>query len=603
MPEAIRKRSEIETRYLWRLEDIFPSTEAWETSFAEIPGLSARLASFRGRLDDGAVLAECLDLETDLSCRMMELFTYARMRKDEDNAVSKNQALADRAMGEFYRISTETSFIVPEITALDETRLRGWMASVPGLSPYLHVLDDILRRRNHVLSEREERLLSMAGPMSEGISEAFTMMDNVDLKLGSITDENGETFELTHGRFGALRENRDARVRADAFERMHTAYAGFGNTISALYAASVKSDLFFAKARGHGTCLDAALFGDALPPDIHSSLVATVENHLPVLHRYLALRRKVMGLGRLRISDCYVPIVDTPDREFTFEQACGLVRKGLAPLGPAYLRDLETLLTDRWIDVYETEGKTNGAYAWGTYRSHPYMLLNYSGRVNDVFTLAHEAGHCLHTLYSNRRHYADAHYPTFLAEIASTVNENLLLRHLLAQCDVSTPEGRTEKAFLINHFLEEARGSVFRQTMFASFEQRVHEEAEKGAPLTAETLCGLYGELLSRYFGPDVDIDPFMKWEWARIPHFYSAFYVYKYATGFSAAAAISRAVLEQGAPVVERYLEFLGAGGSDYPAETLRRAGVDMATPAPVEAAMAEFSALVDELEVLLVG
>jgi oligoendopeptidase F len=603
MPEAIRKRAEIETRYLWRLEDIFPSDQAWETSFEEIPPLSARLASFRGRLNDGEVLAECLDLETDLSSRMMELFTYARMRKDEDNSISRNQGLADRAMGEFYRISTETSFIVPEITGLEEARLRGWMEVVPGLSPYRHVLEDIIRRRDHVLSEREERLLSMAGPMSEGISEAFTMIDNVDLKLGSIVDENGDTLELTHGRFGALRENRDGRVRAEAFERMHSAYAGLGNTISALYAASVKSDIFFAKARGHGTCLDAALFGDALPHDIHTNLVSTVEANLPVLHRYLALRKKVMGLDRLRISDCYVPIVDTSDREFTFDQACDLVRQGLAPLGAAYLKDLERLLTDRWIDVYETEGKTNGAYAWGTYKSHPFMLLNYSGRVNDVFTLAHEAGHCLHSLYSNRRHYADAHYPTFLAEIASTVNENLLLRHLLAQCDVSSPEGRTEKAFLINHFLEEARGSVFRQTMFASFEQRVHEEAEKGAPLTAETLCGIYGDLLSRYFGPDVDIDPYMKWEWARIPHFYSAFYVFKYATGFSAAAAISRAVLEKGAPVVERYLEFLGAGGSDYPADTLRRAGVDMTTPASVEAAMVEFAALVDELEVLLVG
>ncbi len=603
MAQETRKRSDVELRYQWRLEDIFPSNEAWERAFLEIAPLSERLAAFRGRLSDGAVLAECLDLETDVSGRMMELFTYARMRKDEDNSDALHQGMAERSMGEFYRVSTETSFIVPEITGLDEKLLRGWMDDVPGLAPYRHSLDDILRRRNHILSEKEEKLLSMAGPMAEGISDAFSMLDNVDLKLGSIVDENGETLELTHGRFGILRESRDRRVRADAFERMHSAYAGFGNTISSLYAASVKSDLFFAKARGHATCLESALFGDALPTGIHSSLVETVERNLPVLHRYYALRRKALKLDRLRVPDCYVPIVDTPEREYTFEQACDMVLEGLTPLGATYRADLERLMTDRWIDVFETEGKTNGAYAWGTYRSHPFMLLNYSGRVTDVFTLAHEAGHCLHSLYSNRQHYANAHYPIFLAEIASTVNENILMRHLLAASDVSTPEGRTEKAFLINHFLEEARGSIFRQTMFASFEQQVHAEAEKGAPLTSETLCGIYGGLLERYFGPDVDIDPYMKWEWARIPHFYTAFYVYKYATGFSAAAAISRAVLDEGAPAVDRYLAFLGAGGSDYPAETLRRAGVDMTTPAPVEAAMAEFSALVDELEVLLVG
>jgi len=603
MAQETRKRSDVELRYQWRLEDIFPSNEAWERAFLEIAPLSERLAAFRGRLSDGAVLAECLDLETDVSGRMMELFTYARMRKDEDNSDALHQGMAERSMGEFYRVSTETSFIVPEITGLDEKLLRGWMDDVPGLAPYRHSLDDILRRRNHILSEKEEKLLSMAGPMAEGISDAFSMLDNVDLKLGSIVDENGETLELTHGRFGILRESRDRRVRADAFERMHSAYAGFGNTISSLYAASVKSDLFFAKARGHATCLESALFGDALPTGIHSSLVETVERNLPVLHRYYALRRKALKLDRLRVPDCYVPIVDTPEREYTFEQACDMVLEGLTPLGATYRADLERLMTDRWIDVFETEGKTNGAYAWGTYRSHPFMLLNYSGRVTDVFTLAHEAGHCLHSLYSNRQHYANAHYPIFLAEIASTVNENILMRHLLAASDVSTPEGRTEKAFLINHFLEEARGSIFRQTMFASFEQQVHAEAEKGAPLTSETLCGIYGGLLERYFGPDVDIDPYMKWELARIPHFYTAFYVYKYATGFSAAAAISRAVLDEGAPAVDRYLAFLGAGGSDYPAETLRRAGVDMTTPAPVEAAMAEFSALVDELEVLLVG
>lgn len=372
-----------------------------------------------------------------------------------------------------------------------------------------------------------------------------------------------------------------------------------GNTIAALYAGQVRADVFGARVRKYADSLDAALFSDALPREIYTGLIATVRAALPVYYRYLELRRRVMGLEELHIYDCFVPLVEQPRREYTYEESCALVKRHLAPLGEEYRKDLDRLLAGGWVDVFETPGKTTGAYATGIYGVHPYMLLNFTGELGDVFTLAHEAGHCLHTFYSDSQPYMLKDYPIFLAEIASTVNENILLRGMLAGCDASTEEGRREKAVLANRYLEEFRGTVYRQTMFAEFELKVHEMAEKGEPLTAESFCQVYHGLLRDYFGPDVVIDPYMDWEWARIPHFYNAFYVYKYATGFSAAAAITRRILcGEG---LEDYLAFLHAGGSDYPAETLKRAGVDMSTPQPVEAALQEFADMAAELEKLL--
>ncbi len=602
MESQKKNRAELDPKYTWRLEDMFADDQAWEAAYALVPAAIAAVSAFRGRLDEsGAVLAEALKADHELSRQVMELFTYARMRRDEDNSRTVYQEMTDKAMVVYFQSQEATAFVMPEIARIDEERLRDWIENEPLLETDRHRLLDSLRHRPHILSEAEEVLLSKAGPVAEGIDDVFTMLDNVDIKLGTITDENGREVELTPSLFALCRENKDRRVRQDAFARMHEAYKALINTMGALYNTRVKVNRFHASARRHDTCLQAALFDDNLPESLYTGLIDTVKGSLPTLYRYLELRRRLLDLPDLHIYDTYIPVTDMPSRRFTFEEACDVLRSGLTPLGEHYMNDLETLLTDRWIDVYETEGKTGGAYSWGSYSSHPYILLNFAGTLSDVFTLAHEAGHSMHSYYSNKRPYGQALYPIFLAEIASTVNENIMLRHLLGQCDVSTEEGRREKAFLLNHFLEEFRLTVFRQTMFAEFELIVHRKMEQGEALSAEGFSRIYEDLLRQYFGPGVVVDAFMRYEWARIPHFYNSFYVYKYATGLSCAVAIGQRILSEGRSAVGPYLEFLGAGGSDYPLVTLGKAGIDMTTTAPIEAAMAEFAKTLSEFEELV--
>jgi oligoendopeptidase F len=593
-------RNDIPSKYTWRLTDIYPDEAAWESALSQTQKSAEAIKSYQGRLGESRdTMKAGLRLFEDLEKQLERVYMYAKLSLDVDNGDAKYQAMHDRALGILFQIQETTSFIVPELTAIPPETLREWVQADESMSDFRHMADDVIRSRQHVLSAREEQLMAMAAPALEALDGAFSMLESVDLKLGEITDEKGERVALTHGLFGKLRDSRDRRVRADAFAAMHQAFAGMGNTIAALYAGSVRSDLFGAKSRGYQSCLDKALFSDNLPRSIYTGLIEAVRGHLPVYRRYLELRRRVLGVDKLHIYDTYVPMMETPDVDYTYEQACDMVRTHLAPLGSDYLRDLDQLLAGGWVDVYETPGKATGAYAAGVYGVHPYMLLNFMGNLSDVFTLAHEAGHCMHTYYSDSQPYMNKDYPIFLAEIASTVNENILMRGMIEKCDVSTPEGKLEKAYLLNRFLEEFKGTVFRQTMFAEFELKVHEMAERGEPLTGETLCGVYGGLLNDYFGPDVEIDDYMRWEWARIPHFYRAFYVFKYATGFSAAAAITRLLSEEGN--VQRYLDFLKAGGSDYPAETLKHAGVDLTTPEPVNQALAEFETLLNEFETLL--
>lgn len=595
----VSNRASIPEEYKWRMEDIYPSDAAWEQDLKSLSAMGDQLADYQGRLKEEEALVSCLLLDEKLSMTLEKVYSYAQMKKDLDNSRPEAQSMQDRAMGTLFQIQEKTAFLLPELTALDPDRLRETAEKREELKDFRHMIDNIIRSRAHVLSSREEQLMAMAAPALESMDNAFSMLDSVDLKRGEVRDEQGNTVALTDGLFGKFRESRDRRVRADAFAALHGAFRSMGNTIAALYAGQVRADVFAAKARGYADSLDAALFSDNLPRSIYTGLIQAVRDALPSYYRYLELRRRLLKVDRLHIYDCYVPIVELPDKEYTYEQAKETVIRGLHPLGETYRKDLERLLAGGWVDVYETPNKTTGAYATGVYGVHPYMLLNFSGQLGDIFTLAHEAGHCLHSQYSDTQPYVNKDYPIFLAEIASTVNENILMREMIAGCDASTPEGRIEKAFLINRYLEEFRGTVFRQTMFAEFELKVHQMAEAGEPLTAETLCGVYHALLADYFGPDVVIDEYMDWEWARIPHFYRAFYVFKYATGFSAAAAISRRILSGGP--VEPYLAFLHAGGSDYPAETLKRAGVDMSTPAPVAEALREFDDLVGQMEALI--
>lgn len=597
-----RSRGDIPEKYRWQLEDIFPTDQKWEAALQTIPSLIEQIRLLRGRLGDGPdVLLNTLRQSDHLDMELMELFAYSRMRRDEDNSVSLYQDMTERVTGLYYQAATATAFLSPEIAGLPENLLLDWMKVNPDFHPYRQMLKNLIRTRPHILPESEEALLSRFGPVVEGLNNTYTVFDNVDLKLGSIDDGQGGKIDLTMAVFGQLRENSSRSIRAAAFSRIHQAFAEFGQTLSTLYAARVKADLAFALARRHPDSLSAALFDNNLPDSIYASLIEAVHTGQPVLNRYLDLRRRQLNLPDLHIYDTYIPIMEMPVRRLTYEEACETVRLGLTPLGPAYLAALDKHLGGRWIDVCETPGKTSGAYSWGTYKSHPFVLLNFSGTLSDMFTLAHEIGHSLHTWFTNQRPYPEANYPIFLAEIASTVNEILLVRHLMQACDESTPEGRKEKSYLLNHFLEEFRLTVFRQSMFAEFEWLAHQRTERGDSLTADSLCELYRGLLHQYFGPDIVVDDYMQWEWSRIPHFYNAYYVYQYATGFSAAVTLAYRILAEGQPAVDRYLAFLSAGSSAYPLDTLKAAGVDLSSPEPVESAMREFERSLAELTRLL--
>lgn len=579
----------------WDLTDIYADDSGFEKDIVRINELAKTINGMQGKLADIAVLREVLLTDTELSKLLEKAYGYAHLRYDLNHTDAAAQAMHDRAMTVYYAAVEATSFILPELTALPDGVTEKALAVYPELADYAHFLDDVRRHKPHVLSKREEQLLTLAAPALSSMDTAFSMLESADLDKGTVTDENGKTVKLTDGEFAKLRESRDRRVRADAFRTLHEAFAGVGNTVSSLYAGQVRADLFEAKARHYDACLSRALFADRLPESLYSGLIEAVHKCLPAHYRYLELRRKTLGVEKLHLYDGYVPLVRSADDiSYTYEEAKMLVKKYLAPLGTQYGKDLDRLLAGGWVDVYEAPGKETGAYATGIYGVHPYMLLNFVGKLNDVFTLAHEAGHCMHTYYSDTQPYINKDYPIFLAEIASTVNENLLLRGMLADTD-----DKDKQAYLLNHFIDEVRGTIIRQTMFAEFEWEAHKLAERGEPLTAEVFCKLYHELLSLYFGPDVEIDPYMDWEWARIPHFYRAFYVFKYATGFSAAAAISKRLLETGEAAP--YLAFLHAGGSDYPLETLKKVGVDLSTPVPVTEALSEFEDSIAQLEKLL--
>lgn len=604
MPEipVWENREQVPVDCKWRLEDIFADDETWERSFLSIDAIVMKLEAFKGRAGSSAdELAQTLIIDTELDLLLSELVAYARMRRDENNSLPKYQDMTERIMSKYYQTAGRTSFLMPEIAAIPEDKLLAYIDSEPELEIYRHRLINQIRQRPHILSEAEEKLLSAFGNVSQGIEDTHTMLDNVDIDLGIIQDEEGNDIKLTMARFAQLRDNPSRHLRSEAFRQMHDAYASLGNTLAALYSTQIRSDYLFASARKFNSTIESSLFADNLPLSLYENLLDTIHQAQPTLNQYLDLRRQLMKLDELHIYDTYIPIVKMPERRYSYEQACDIVREALKPLGKEYLELMEEHLTDRWIDVYETPAKTSGAFSWGTYNSHPYVLLNYSGTLSDVFTLAHELGHSMHTLYSSRRPFPQAHYPIFLAEIASTVNENLLINYLLDQCDVTTEEGRLEQAWLLNHQLEGFRLTVFRQTMFAEFEYKVHAMSQKGETLNAETLGREYGQLLRDYFGPDTVIDKYMHWEWSRIPHFYNSFYVYKYATGFCSAVAITDMILNQGADYVARYIEFLSAGGSDYPLKTLEKAGVDLNDPEPLQSAMKVFARTLDQMKSIL--
>lgn len=592
------KREDIEERFKWNLQDIYQDDTVWERDYEEMKSLLEKAALLQGQLGKSALELLSGLKQIEVIDRLGEkLLVYAKMRRDEDNADNRYQALYDRAESLMINANSTMSFVTPELTEIPDNTLEQFMEKEPDLGLYRHLFDEIKRQREHVLSKPEEKILALSADLAFAAGNIFTMLNNADIKFGLIRDENGQEVELTKGRYGRFMESHNREVRKEAYKTLYTAYGKLENTLAASLSASVKKDVFYARVRNYPSALHASLQQDNVDIEVYERLIESVHQHLDDMYRYLRLRRRILDLDQLHMYDIYVPLVKEYQIEIPYQKAQEQVLQALQPLGEEYLHILKAGLNSGWIDVYENQGKTSGAYSWGCYDSHPYVLLNYDAKLDDVFTLAHEMGHALHSYYSNRvQPYVYSKYTIFLAEVASTVNESLLIDYLLQRS--SKPE---ERVYLINHYLEQFRGTVYRQTMFAEYEKMIHDMVEKGEPLTTDQLKKSYIDLNRLYYGPDMVLDDDIAMEWARIPHFYSAFYVYKYATGFSAATAIKELILNEGQKAVDSYLAFLKSGSSDYPVELLKRAGVDLTSPEPVNAALDYFGRLVNELETIV--
>ena len=583
-------RSQMDPAYCWDLTDIFESEGAWEKALEEAAAQAASIPALAGTLGRSAAdLKAGLDKLYAAAEKMHLVYVYAMLYAAGDNGNARAQDMEARAMRVYVDFSTAAAFLNPEILAIDPKQLEEWMAQ-PELQEYRHILEDICRARAHTLSEAEERLLAMLGDAAQTPDNAFSMFESVDMRFPALSGDR----PLTHAQFSLYREAQDIETRREAFEKYFGEYAKYINTLAALYSGSVKLDCYFAQAHKHAGALEAGLFGNDVPKALYDNLLDSIHRAVPTLERYLRLRARLMGLEKLHLYDLYVPLVEDVDAEMPYDQAQRLVLDAVAPLGAEYQALIRRAFDEKWIDVYENQGKTTGAFSCGVHGVHPYVLLNHAGKYDDAFTLAHELGHAMHSWFSSQAQtYANHDYAIFVAEVASTVNEVLLTRHLL--------KGETDpkkRAYILNHLLEGFRTTVFRQTLFAEFEKRTHEMYEAGQPLTAESLTALYHELNAAYY-PGVESTPETDAEWARIPHFYNAFYVYQYATGFCSAVAIADSILNDGG--AEAYLKFLSTGSSMYPIDELKIAGVDLTSPEPIEHAMKVFAETLDELEELM--
>ena len=588
----IKERKDIPQEYKWRLEDIFPDNEAWEECFFALSERMGKIASYKGRLADEDALFECLTLSTSLSHDLGKLYQYARMRRDEDSRVSLYQGMTDRADSLAVKLSSLTAYITPELAAMSAEKLKE-LAAEKRFSDYSVTLSEIVRNKEIILSDKEEKLLREAGIFADNAEEVFTMFDNADVKFAPVTDEKGIEVEMSHGNYSLLLQNPSQEVRMEAFESMFGAYRDHINTLAANYAGNVKKDWFFAKIRGFNTSMERSMFAENVPPTCYRKLLEAVGKGTKALHRYIALRRRMLGVKELNMYDLHVPLVDEAKLAMPYEKAVETVKSALKVMGKEYSDILASSFEEGWIDVYENRGKRSGAYSWGCYGVHPFVLLNYAGTSHDVFTIAHELGHSLHSYYSNAAQPEEkAGYEIFVAEIASTVNEVLLLKHLL-----KAAEGKT-RTYLLSYYLDMFRTTLFRQTMFAEFEAEAHSLAERGEPVTADALSEAYYALNKKYYGRAVRHNDLIRYEWARIPHFYNSFYVYKYATGLTAAVTIADNLIKRGEEYFAKYRLFLSAGGSLPPLDILRLAEVDLETDAPYERAMQEFSDTLNALE-----
>lgn len=592
-------RQQVSVEETWNLETIYTNDQEWETDFESLKEKVPALVEFKGRLGESAeTLYEALQLRDDLSRQLHKLYTYAHMRYDEDTANSHYQAFNDRAGSLASQVSAQLAFMTPELLAIEEKQIQSFMDTYEPLRVYRHAFDELAQERPHVLSEAEEAILAQAGDVLGQSSSTFGMLNNADLKFPSVKNEKGEDVELTHGRYITFLESSDRSVREGAFKAMYGTYKQYLNTFASTLSGGVKKDNFYASVRKFESARQAALHHNSIPESVYDGLVEAVNERLDLLHRYVALRKRALGVDELHMYDLYTPLIKDVEMKISYEEAKQLMVDGLAPLGEEYVQIVKNGLDSRWVDVRETRGKRSGAYSSGAYDTQPFILMNWQDNVNNLFTLAHEFGHSVHSHYTRASQpYPYGDYSIFVAEVASTTNEALLNTHLL-----QTRTAKEERLYLLNNQLETFRGTLFRQTMFAEFEHMIHKAAQDGVSLTPEYLNETYLELNKRYFGEEVVIDEEIAYEWARIPHFYYNYYVYQYATGISASAALSQQILEEGEPAVRRYIDnFLKAGSSDYPIEVLKAAGVDMTTKEPVLAALDQFEAVLDEMESLL--
>ena len=594
----LNTREEADARYKWAIEDLYKDDEDWKRDYELLKSRIPELTKFRGRLGESAeVLLSMQKLSDELNQLLEKVYVYANQRLHENTDNSTYQNLASQAQGLLVELSESLSFVEPELMELPDGIIETFLDENEELLVYRQYFENIIRQKKHVLPTEQEQLLAAMGEVAESPKDIFSMFNNADIRFPEITGEDGHPVQVTHGRYMSLMQSRNRQVRKDAFEAMYGVYGDWRNTLAAMYRANVKQEAFLAKAHKYTSDLEAALDGSHIPVKVYEQLIEAVHESMPLMYRYMKLRKKLLGVEELHMYDLYVPVIEQDHSEIPFEQAKKTVLEGLAPMGEEYLHLLREGFDHGWIDVYENQGKRTGAYSWGAYGTHPYVLLNYQGTLHDVFTLAHEMGHALHSWYSDEHQpYIYAGYRIFVAEVASTCNEALLIHYLMEQSKKAGDQKKT--MYLMNYFLEQFRTTLFRQTMFAEFEKITHGLQEQGETLTADRLCEIYYDLNKLYFGEEICVDQEIAMEWARIPHFYTPFYVYQYATGFSAAIALSKQILEQRAPAVERYKKFLKGGSSMYPLELLKMAGVDMEQKAPVQDALAVFAQYLDEME-----
>jgi oligoendopeptidase F len=597
--EQLKSRQEIAEEYKWRTQDIYPSDQDWERDFNRLQEMAPKLEQFRGKLGESPeTMLNCFRTRDEIEILLGKLSLYASLKSDEDTRIAKYQAMRERIGNLAVQIHQMESFIQPEIVALPEETIHTFLRQNPELAVYRHYLEDILRTKPHILSQEGEQILAMAGDLARTPYTVFSMFNNADIKFPTVTDEEGKSVELTKGNFSVFMRSANRQVRQEAYQKFYQTYQQWTNTLSASLSGAIKRDIFYARARKYHSALEAALDSDNIPTQVYENVIQTMNHNLQPMHRYISLRKKVLGLDAVRPYDLYVPLVPEVKWKIPYPEAVSTILKALEPLGEEYVQVVREGFNSGWLDVYENQGKRSGAYSSAVYGApHPYMLLNYHDQLEDMFTVAHEMGHSMHSYYTIKNQpfiYSD--YTIFVAEVASTLNEALLMHYLLQH---TTDKNR--KLYLLNHYIDQIRGTVYIQAIFAEFEKRIHELAEQGEALTAETMNDIARDIYTRYYGPDFAMDSLYQINWARIPHFYYNFYVYQYATGFSAATALSRKILSGDEQARQAYLRFLTRGNSDYSINLLKDAGVDMTSPEPIEAVAQLFQDLLGEMEQLL--